>query len=393
MEQNKKLYLIKSLAPWMMEELITFSRFSKFRIIFLRNVPDFYSNDLKLLRKNGIEYFIKPFKYKLDLTLLFYLFGFLLKNTGKFFSKKYFFWPLNSMFWFLFLDKALIKDIESVHAQFASQAAIISFFIKQRFKTDCFFTFHAHDIYFKNKWFPLLLNNSNLSFSISKFNIEYVKNNFKNLNPDKIKLSRLGVYIPENNSTEKTKRKKWILGFMSNLEEKKGIPFLLDAFKIIHDKNPDKFELQIAGSGEYMDMIEEFIKEHNLSSSIKILGRIRDQKKIDFYQETDVFVLPSVRTKDDMDGIPVVLMESISYAKPIISTNISGIPEICIDNYNGFLISEKSTQQLADAIEKISNSIETYNSFTSNSIELAKQEYDLVKNSKNKLKLMSWIKD
>lgn len=377
----------------MMEELIAFSRFSKFRIVFLRDVPDFYTDDLKVLEKNGIEFFIKPFKYKLNLSLIGYLIGFKLQNFSKFFSKKYFFWPLNSMFWFLFLDKSLLKDVYTIHAQFASQAAIVSYLIKKRYKIDYFFTFHAHDIYFTNKWFSLLANEAKLSFSISEFNIKYVKSNFKNLNPKKIKLSRLGVYIPKHQDINKEEKTKWILAFMSNLEEKKGIPYLLDAFKIVHDKNPEKYELRIAGSGDYMEMIEEFVGKNNLASSIITLGRIRDQKKIDFYKQADVFVLPSIRTKDDMDGIPVVLMESISYAKPIISTNISGIPEICINEYNGLLIDEKSTNKLADAIEKITESVDTYKKFTENSIELAKLEYDLVKNSKNKLKLMGWIKD
>lgn len=376
-----------------MEELIAFSRFSKFRIIFLRNVPEFYKSDLKVLNENGIEYFIKPFKYKFDVTLFLYLLGFLLKNATKFFSKKYFMWPFNSMFWFLFLDKELLKKTSTIHAQFASQAAIVALFIKKRFKKEYFFTFHAHDIYFDNKWFPFLVNESKSSFSISEFNIRYISTNYAKLDVEKVKLSRLGVYLPENIDVEKKQRNKWILGFMSNLEEKKGIPFLLEAFKIVHEQNPQKYELRIAGNGEYMTEIKQYIKDNNLNDSIKILGRIRDQEKIDFYRQIDFFVLPSIRTKNDMDGIPVVLMEAISYAKPIISTKISGIPEICIDDYDGFLIDERNVNQLADSILKIAESYESYKKLTLNSLELAKQEYDLVKNSKNKLIQMGWITD
>lgn len=393
MEQSENLYIIKSLAPWMMEELIAFSRFSKFRIIFLRDVPDFYKNDLNVLNENGIEYYIKPFKYKFNFALFIYLIGFLLKNVNKLIGKQNMIWTLNSMFWFLFLDKDLLKKINTIHAQFASQAAIVAFFIKKRFKKDYFFTFHAHDIYFNNKWFPLLVNESIFSFSISEFNIRYITNNYKKIDKDKIKLARLGVYLPEKVDTKKQQVDKWVIGFMSNLEEKKGIPFLLEAFKIIHEQNPQKYELQIAGDGEYMTVIKQFIENNNLNNSIKILGRIRDQEKIDFYRQIDLFVLPSIRTKNDMDGIPVVIMEAISYAKPVISTNISGIPEICLDKYDGFLIDERNFKQLADSIQKIAESEERYEKFTLNSLELAKQEYDLVKNSKNKLKQMEWIKD
>ncbi len=393
MKHKQKLYIIKSLAPWMMEELIAFSHFEKFKIIFLRNIPEFYHSDLKVLQNNGIEYHVKPFKFKFDIKLFILLKFFAIKNLNKLFGKQNFIWTLNSMYWFLILDKSILKNIQSIHAQFASQVAIVSFFIHKFHKIDYYFTFHAHDIYFNNRWFTDLVNNSVNSFSISEFNIRYVKNHFKNLKSEKIKLSRLGVALPENQKTKKFPDKKIKIGFISNLEEKKGIPYLLDAFLKLHLKYPDKYLLSIAGDGVFMQMIKDFVQKNNLKEYVNILGKIRDQKKIDFYNETDVFVLPSIRTKDDMDGIPVVLMEAIAYGIPVISTNISGIPEICINEYNGFLINEKNTEQIVVAIEKLTNSENLYVQCSKNSLHLAQKEYNLVKNSKQKMTMMNWIEN
>ncbi len=391
MKKITKIYLIKSLAPWMMEELIIFSRIEKFRIIFLRNIPDFYNKDLDVLKANGAELHIKPFRKSIDLANLFYLIFFLITHPAKLLGKQNIIWTLNALYWFLFLDKNLLNNAHSIHAQFASQAAIISFFAKKRYAIEYFFTFHAHDIYFNNRWFSDLVNNSASSFSISEFNIKYVKKHFKNLNTKKIKLSRLGVYLPRNVQSKQLPKGKINIGFISNLEEKKGIPYLLEAFLQLHTKYPEKYMLCIAGDGVYMKMIQDFVQEHNLYEHVKILGKIRDQKKIDFYRQTDIFVLPSIRTKDDMDGIPVVLMEAIAYGIPVISTNISGIPEICINNYNGLLIDEKNSGQIVEAIEKISSSDELYRKFSKNSLLLAQKEYDLVKNSKNKMEMMNRI--
>ncbi len=390
--EKQKLYIIKSLAPWMMEELIAFSRFEKFKIIFLRNIPDFYHSDLEILKNNGVELQIKPFSKKINLSLLGYLFIFLLGNLSKLSGKQNLIWTLNSMYWFFRLDKKHLKNIHSIHAQFASQAAIVAYFIKKRYGIEYFFTFHAHDIYFNNRWFADLLNNSTDGFSISEFNIRYVQNHYQKLNPERIKLSRLGVYLPENILVRNFPKEKINIGFISNLEEKKGIPYLLEAFGELHQKNPDKYTLTIAGDGDYMQMIKDFVEKNKLEKNVHILGRIRDQKKIDFYQNTDVFVLPSIRTKDDMDGIPVVLMEAVAYGIPIVSTNISGIPEICKNEYNGFLIDEKNTEQIVQAVEKISSSEDLYVKFSKNSLHLAKEEYDLVKNSKQKMKIMNWLK-
>jgi len=386
----QKLYLIKSLAPWMMEELIIFSQFTKFRIIFLRRIPDFYKDDIEILKQNGIEIYIRPFDFRLKLKSVFYFIGMILKNIRKFIGFQDFSWTIMSMNWFLLIDEKVLKNINSIHAQFASQAAIIAYFIKKRYNIEYNFTFHAHDIYYKNHWFKDFVKEANKSFSISEYNINYVKNTF-GVDENQITLSRLGVKIPKINSKEIKLSEKCKLGFMSNLEEKKGIPYLFEAFKIINEKYPNKFELLIAGSGEEQDFIDKFIADNALSNSVKLLGRIRDEAKIKFFKDLDVFVLPSIKTKNDMDGIPVVLMEAISYSKPIISTNISGIPEICKNEQTGYLIEEKNTKQLVDAIEKICNTKEKYDMFVKKSYDLAKEEYDLVKNSKNKMIEMGWL--
>ena len=388
---KQKLYIIKSLAPWMMEELIAFSKFEKYTIIFLREIPDFYKNDLEILKKNGIIWHIKPFNKKFKFSTIIHLLFFLLKKPSKLFGKQNFIWTLNSMYWFLILDKNLLKNTHSIHAQFASQAAIVSYFIKKIYNIEYFFTFHAHDIYFKNRWFIDLVNNSANSFSISKFNIEYVNKHYNGLNNKKIKLSRLGVNLPDNIRIKKPSQEKIAIGFISNLEEKKGIPYLLEAFLQLYHKNPEKYTLTIAGDGDYMQMVLDFATKNKLQNVLHTPGRIRDQKKIDFYLNTDIFVLPSIRTNYDMDGIPVVLMEAIAYGNPIISTNISGIPEICINNFNGFLIDEKNIEQIVTSIGKVSSQNNLFLSFSKNSIHLAKEEYNLVKNSENKMKMMNWI--
>jgi len=376
----------------MMEELIAFSQFEKFKIIFLRNIPEFYNKDLEVLKKNGIEMQIKPFVKSINLKEFFYVFFFLLKNLNKLIGKQNLIWTLNSMYWFWRLDKNQLKNIGSIHAQFASQAAIVSYFIKQNYGIEYYFTFHAHDIYFKNRWFTDLVNNAALSFSISEFNIRYVQKHYPNLNSKKIKLSRLGVYLPENTEIKDFPEKEINIGFISNLEEKKGIPFLMEAFLKLYQSKTEKYKLMIAGAGDYMQYIRKFIEQHKLEQAVSILGKVRDQKKIDFYRDTDIFVLPSIRTKNDMDGIPVVLMEAIAYGIPLISTDISGIPEICRNNYNGFLIEEKNTSQIVAVVEKILNSKDVYLKFSENSLQLAKEEYDLVKNSVEKMKIMSWHK-
>ena len=66
------------------------------------------------------------------------------------------------------------------------------------------------------------------------------------------------------------------------------------------------------------------------------------------------FVLPSVpATTGQMDGIPNVLIESMALSVPVISTSISGIPELVQDGESGLLVPPRDSERLADAIEKL----------------------------------------
>ena len=116
---------------------------------------------------------------------------------------------------------------------------------------------------------------------------------------------------------------------------------------------------------------------------------MRGEQKINFFKELDIFVLPSISLENDQDGIPVVLMEAIAASLPLISTNVSGIPEICIDNYNGFLIEEKNVNQLVDATKSLVHNTSKRLEFSKNSFSLSK-EYDISLNSNNKILDLGW---
>jgi len=252
------------------------------------------------------------------------------------------------------------------------------------------FTFHAYDIYFGNKWFKYLVSECYKAFSISNYNIEYVKKNY--INSNKIILSRLGVFreFASIKSYHKTEFKTFTLGLLSWFVEKKGIGFLLEALLELKNKGYSDIRLILAGDGPLITKYLTFIKENQLSDSIKYIGKIKGQEKRDFFQSIDAFILPSITLKNDQDGIPVVLMEAISYGLPIISTNISGIPEICIDNYNGFLIPQKDVNAIVNAIIKLIKSRELIERFSKNSLKLS-FEYDININSKKKLLELGWI--
>lgn len=384
-----KIYLIKNLSNWMLDELIAFSGQTKFKVIFLRTQSEFYDEGIKTLRNNGIEILIKPFKFNFFFKKLFFIILFFFKNIWKFIWGYSSIIGLKSLYWFLKMNLSQFEKPLSLHAQFATQASILAFMLKEFYKEDVeyYFTFHAYDIYFNNKWFSKLVNESKNALSISDYNIKYVKENYININADKIKLSRLGAFQPVIKNKEKDK-KIFTIGLMSWFEEKKGIIYLLKAMKQISRGNKD-INLILAGDGPLKQDILTYIENNNLGNIIKYMGKIKGRRKVDFLKSLDAFILPAISLPNNQDGIPVVLMEAISYGLPLISTNISGIPEICINEYNGYLIKEKEVKPIIYSINKLKKDKSLRIKFSENSLELSKK-YDIDINSKNKVNMLGW---
>ena len=100
---------------------------------------------------------------------------------------------------------------------------------------------------------------------------------------------------------------------------------------------------------------ENFISTEKLPNA-SLLGKKSNEQIIEWLRTLDVFVLPCVRDKrGDMDGIPVSLMEAMVIGVPVISTNISGIPELITHNVTGFVAEPGDVKDLVQNISYIIN--------------------------------------
>ena len=72
------------------------------------------------------------------------------------------------------------------------------------------------------------------------------------------------------------------------------------------------------------------------------MGNVNNNQVIDFYRTNPPHVFINVSSSE---GVPVSIMEAISFGIPIIATDVGGNPEICIENYNGFLLNKDFSNQ------------------------------------------------
>jgi glycosyltransferase involved in cell wall biosynthesis len=141
---------------------------------------------------------------------------------------------------------------------------------------------------------------------------------------------------------------------VGRLVEKKGFDVLVEACGILRGRRIP-FEAVIVGEhGEHEPEIRRRIDALGLNDSIRLTGPMDQSKLYKEYLRAGVFCLPCrVLENGDRDGIPNVIMEAMACGLPVITTPVSGIPEIIKDGINGRLIPPDDPLALADALLRL----------------------------------------
>lgn len=131
---------------------------------------------------------------------------------------------------------------------------------------------------------------------------------------------------------------------VGRLSEQKGQLLLLEALRLAVDRGHD-CRLVLAGDGEMRDRIEERARALGVLDRIRITGWIDSAQVKREILAARALVLPSFA-----EGLPVVLMEALALARPVIATWVAGIPELVRDGECGWLVPAGDSGRLADAM-------------------------------------------
>ncbi len=141
-----------------------------------------------------------------------------------------------------------------------------------------------------------------------------------------------------------------VVGTMGRMVAVKGHRYFLEGARKVLSKQ-DNVVFVIAGDGPLMQESQKEIKQLGIESKIRLIGFRNDP--FDVINMFDIFVMTSLH-----EGIPMVLLEAMCLAKPIIATKVGGIPEIIYDHQNGLLISPMDSQEFASTcLELIENRV------------------------------------
>lgn len=281
----------------------------------------------------------------------------------------------------------LANDCDHLHVHFAHIPTDIAMYASSLSSIPFSVTAHANDIYERAWLLNEKIERSAFFATISVFNKRYLEE--KGGNAAKICIVRCGVDPAQfSKRTAPLEHEKMTVGAIGRLVDKKGFDTLIKAVAILKAQGK-AIELQIAGSGPLTNKLQTLAVGLGLSSQeVTFLGAIPHAQVASFIKSLDAFVLPCKQDKNgDIDGIPVVLMEAMLLGVPVISTKLSGIPELVINGETGLLVSPNNEQELAAGIITLMNASDLKQCLIVNAISKVKEEFSLKKNA-GRLKAM-----
>jgi glycosyltransferase involved in cell wall biosynthesis len=131
---------------------------------------------------------------------------------------------------------------------------------------------------------------------------------------------------------------------VARLSPEKGHVVLLEALRLLTQRGL-RAEVELIGSGEFRDHVAAHADRLGISEQVHLVGELEPPEVIEHLHAADIFCLPSFA-----EGLPVSIMEAMAIGVPVVSTYISGIPELAVHQRTALTVPAGSAAALADAL-------------------------------------------
>jgi len=245
------------------------------------------------------------------------------------------------------------RGVQHVHAHFAHVPTNIAMYAALIAGIPFSFTAHANDIFVRGLILRRKVERAAFAVCISEHGRRFLQS--LGCDARKLHVIHCGVdpaaFFPKAAPTAGDRPLR-LLG-VGRLVGKKGFHHLVDACSRLR-RQGIALECTVAGDGPERASLERMVSAEGLEGVVHMIGAVQPSRVPGLMSEADVFVLPCVRDKDgDQDGIPVVLMEAMAAGVPVISSSLSGIPELVRDGETGLLVPPGDPAALAESIRAL----------------------------------------
>ncbi len=248
--------------------------------------------------------------------------------------------------------------VRHLHAHFASRSGHVAALASVLSGHGYSITAHAKDIYHRDVDRELLawkIRNARFVVTVTGFNLDYLSRLLAEFGTPAAGVIRLynGVDLDRFASRRGAVATPARIVSIGRLVEKKGFGVLIDACARLKVRGVP-FHCEIIGGGELEAALRRRIEGSGLGGEITLAGSLSTEDVAQHLRDATVVALPCIVAADgNVDALPTALLEGMAASLPLVSTRLSGIPEIVVDGENGLLVEPDDAGGLADALEKI----------------------------------------
>lgn len=284
------------------------------------------------------------------------------------------------------LDQIEAWQPQLIHAHWATYPSTSALMLSEVLCVPYSFTAHAHDIFLEQHLLRKKLTTAAFAVTISEFNRRFLGERIGADVQDKLHVVHCGIDIENTPYRESGRDPEQILA-VGRLDEIKGFSVLVDACRQLRDRGV-RFRCDIIGEGPLRPELERQIQSHGLEAQVRLRG-VQPQEEVRKQLYTaGIFVLPSVITRHgNMDGIPVALMEAMACGAPVVSTTVSGIPELVKTAFSGYLVPPNESHALADKIADLLGDQSVRTLFSRNARRVVEERFSVSIESAKLLRL------
>jgi len=239
-----------------------------------------------------------------------------------------------------------------IHAPWATYPATVAWLLSRLLGRPFSFTSRAHDIFIEDHMMARKLENAALAVTITEYNRRFMARWMPGPGAIPVQVIHSSLNLSELPFVRSGRLPRKLLS-VGRLVPMKGFDILLAA---VADLRARGFELSctVIGEGPERVRLEKLRAVLGLDAVVELPGAMPQGDVVKRMGESTLMVLPCVVAPNGQsDGIPNVLMESMATGLPVISTRISGIPELVEDGVNGRLVPAGDVAALAAAIEAL----------------------------------------
>jgi glycosyltransferase involved in cell wall biosynthesis len=257
------------------------------------------------------------------------------------------------------LAEVLPKEgIGHIHAHYATHPSTMALIIASLSNITFSFTVHAHDIQVDRSLLRWKLRETKFVRSISDYNKRFLEKLYPaETEGGKIIVVHVGIEpeMYEENSRKLVSMNAGAPKIVCVAAHRpyKGLPVLIEASRILKEQGV-AFECDVIGHGPMREELERMVADKQVGDVFRLAGPKSQDEVARMMAESTLFVLPSIIASDgQMEGIPVALMEAMASGRAVVSTSISGIPELVEHGISGLLVPPGDAQALAHAMRTL----------------------------------------